>query len=278
MDMRQRLTEANLAQKEEENSNKPYAIARINFLGWGLTECTSRFATVHQGVELEAHLRHPTSGAQHVRFNVAISEGFKGTSAIITQAFLNRIKADPLSAESMHALTEYPQAYLMRSLDLPPTSQQVEPPCADLLIKGTVVLSFIIPVRVLDPHRKYLPSKLRVLLVLCKYHCIVTAGSLDNNYNNNNQVDMWLPADGRYILKQDGLEPQWIMKPEMTIDNNLVRLDEDAACFRIATSTEVGTQMSPGSDYLVYHDRRAGVQDGPTYDMALFWRECFTAV
>ncbi|RVX69710.1 hypothetical protein B0A52_06354 [Exophiala mesophila] len=270
--MGQRLTEANLAKKEEEDSNKEHAVGRIVFPNWPLPRFTSRFARAHQGVEFEAHLRHPASGAQHVRFNVAISEGVKGTSAIITQAFLNRIKADPLSAESIRGLTEYPQSVVERSLDHPPTSHQVEPPYADLLIRGIVNLFFVMPVRVLDPHRKYLPSKLQILLVLCKYHCIVTAGSLDNNYNNNNnnnQVDMWLPADGQYILKQDGLEPQWIVKPKMTIDDNLVRLDEDAAFLRIATATEVGTHMSPGSDYLV---------DGPAYDMELFWRKCSTRV
>lgn len=269
------LTQTNLAAKEAGDVDQPFAIGQINQLAWGLDRLTTRFDAVHRGVELEAHLRWPASGSKDARVNVAISEGVKETSAIITQAFLNRIRADPVCARSLEQIVEYPQAQPARSMRPPVMAHQVEPQCTHLLITGSVVLSFVMPVRVLDPHRQYFPDKLRVMLVLCKYHCIVTANSLDNDINGRNHVDMWLPADGQYILKHgDGLDTPWVLSPEMVIGNHVVDLDADAAYFRIATATEIATQLNRNSNQLEGDSPRMAPPEGAEFDMELFWKDC----
>lgn len=278
MDFGLPLTQTNLAAKETQDVDQPFAIGRINQLEWGLDRLTTRFAAVHRGVELEAHLRWPASGSKDARINVAISEGVKETGAIITQEFLNRIRADPVCAQSLEQIVEYPVAQPARTMMTPPAMahHQVEPACTHLLITGSVVLSFVMPVRVLDPHRQFFPDKLRVMLVLCKYHCIVTANSLDNGDNNGrNRVDMWLPADGQYIRKHDGLvDTPWVLSPEMVFGNDVVDLDADAAFFRLATATEIATQLNSTSNQLGYNSPRTAPADGDEFDMELFWKDC----
>lgn len=203
------------------------------------------FESRHHGAESYGVFDVAKGYLPAIRFNIAISPGaMPGSCPVITQTLFDRISAFP----SIHVVEDAaPPNIGPAAIDPRASSHQLQAPYAHLHITTKVRLDFALPIRFLDPHKKILPGRSAAMTISCRFTCFVTPDCLNNDTNQSAipVVDMWLPANERYLVKVDNA-PGWLINPSFA---NLAGLVE-----------------TPGESFL----KLAGINDtgGNTTDLA----------